>query len=243
MRCLGESVLNDCKSAKGVFSNLTGDDPAYQATFNIFKEGDKCYFKLDTNQLPYLSPIKQNLTTQESIQCPVDTVKTLISNIKSSPKFPLPTESTLGVPNKTNALIYAAQIFDYGLSTIYFANNFDQTKIENSGCSGGLISKAVQSSKDSFQKFTKEVQTINTTVVPKALDGEIENAIGEMRANAAMYYDQHYQDIGYKNVCQTFSTDMNKLTKINVKNVKCYDSKDSYAVSAPSAQKGFILCR
>jgi len=157
------------------------------------------------------------LTKQQYIKCPISSVRAIDLNSKNS--------LVMKDPNTKDATLFAIDVFNFGSFVVFLENNYDQKLIENRGCSGELISNLIQ-----------EMKNIRTNLTDK----NINEITSKTRANAEIYFDKNYEsNIGYKNVCQALSSEINELKKANVKNVKCYDSKESYAISASLVKTGF----
>ena len=117
LACLGNAVLNNCENAKGIFkSNM------YPTIFQIINDQNTCYFKLayDQNSTTYAN---------QFIQCPVSIIN--IIDEEASSKEVSRDKIIFKNPTKDNPNEYAAQIYAYGTSVVFFVNGYDQTRIKN----------------------------------------------------------------------------------------------------------------
>lgn len=217
LKCFGESAKS-CTNAKVVITsgNLLDKNPAI---LQVVKNNDGCFFRFTGYEKKYL-------------QCSMSSVKELdFDKTDANNNFVYKNNLDNSDPARYSSLIYNYASFI--LPTIYDASVsmptvYNDNEYKNSGCTGDYV-KAYSSSLNAGRLKNKE-ENINNLILTIRELGEI-------------HFNDSSEDSGYKNVCQSATHEqsvIDKLKELGLNKVNCFDSKEAFAVSTPSAVSGFI---
>jgi len=210
LKCFGESALS-CTNSKLTIKGVDFVTGSDSPTIaQIINSNGSCYFKITQSEQKYN-------------QCPLNIVK----NIDLKSKFP---DIKSQNPDTQYPEKYAAEIFTYGTMGLIVENNGDDSKFKNLGCTGDLF----QTMATLLSKAKEKYLTEN----PPAK--EIENILVSFMAKVSE--DSNVSlEFGFKDSCKKFAQPfIDELKKQNVGTVRCFDSKDSVAMSASLSTGGFM---
>ncbi|MCE9549269.1 hypothetical protein K8Q98_02620 [Candidatus Nomurabacteria bacterium] len=127
LNCLSNSLAT-CDNSRGVFKHSHLPD-----IFEIIKDGEKCNFKISYGPDTLVTdPDTKEKLSGKYISCPVSVVSIFSQDTTSNTFSFVP-------PSLTGGAKYVAEIYSYGIGIVFTENNFNQSKIENKGCSGSYI--------------------------------------------------------------------------------------------------------
>ncbi|MEX2052153.1 MAG: hypothetical protein WD991_00455, partial [Candidatus Paceibacterota bacterium] len=133
--CIGASALA-CEWAQATLIS-----PLFPTIIEIIPSrtpgSGNCSFSLSYASDSTLSSLDGKSMAGESIACPLQVVKSFKEGVNNTLVFSAPTKES---PRK-----YGAEIFFYGTTGVFLENNFSQSGIEESGCSGGFIGRVIDS--------------------------------------------------------------------------------------------------